>query len=151
MRTLSFLLIFAGVTALGTAFHRASSGQTEAAPVEPRDVAVSALEKGDSLRQSDPRRAMAFYRACLALEGTGEDPTVFARARERLASLEPRPTPAPVETPIEKPQPRKGVTTVLAAKPEVHAVLENAVVPVKTERPTVISVGPDGLIYDAEP
>src|SRR5262245_2653037 len=126
MRTLTFAIVLLGTTAVGVAFHRPTSGTADAskAPAEP-DVALAALAKADTLAKSDPKRAAAFYRACLALEGAAGDPATFRAARERLKALQaPKITtiakmPTPVPTPVvEKPQPRKGTVTALAAKIE---------------------------------
>jgi hypothetical protein len=145
MRTLTFAIVLLGTTAVGVAFHRPTSGTADASkvPTEP-DVAVAALSKADALAKVDPKRAAAFYRACLALEGAAGDAATFRAARERLKALEtPKPTTiAKMPTPVEKPQPRKGTVTVLAEKIEPSP--EAAPV-------TAVSVGPDGVVYDEQP
>ncbi len=157
MRTLIFAVILLSTTAVGVAFHRPTSGNAGASrSADEPDVAVAALAKADALAKVDPKRAAAFYRACLALEGAAGDPATFRAARARLKALEtPKPTliatmPTPVPTVvIEKPQPRKGTVTALAAKiepsPEVEAVKVEAV-PARA-----VSVGPDGVVYDEQP
>jgi hypothetical protein len=156
MRTLIFAVILLSTTAVGVAFHRPTSGTADASKVaaEP-DVAVAALAKADALAKTDPKRAAAFYRACLALEGAAGDPATFRAARARLKALEtPKVTviakmPTPVPTVVEKPQPRKGTVTALAAKiepsPEVEAVK------VEATPARAVSVGPDGVVYDEQP
>ncbi|MGL4553578.1 MAG: hypothetical protein ACRC33_20645 [Gemmataceae bacterium] len=140
MRTLTFAAVLMTTTAVSVAFHRPTSGEAETSRASSPevDLAAAALAKADGLAKADPKRAAAFYRACLALEGAGGEPATFRAARERLKAME---APAP--------QPRKGAVTALAAK----VVPGPEAVPVKADAPrvTAISVGPDGVVYDERP
>lgn len=133
MRHAVLAVAFLTVTAVGVAFHRPASGDAAASRATPEpDVARSMLEKADALAKADPKRAAAFYRACLALEGAAGDAALFDDARTKLKAVEARLVP--------KPTPRKGVVTMLAAKAEPAPEAVPA-------RP--VSVSPDGVVYEA--
>ncbi|MFQ3593146.1 MAG: hypothetical protein SNJ82_08150, partial [Gemmataceae bacterium] len=122
---------------------RATVAPTTSAPPS-IDLARLALEQANALATdlTQTERALAHYRACLALEETEAAPALFQQARQQLQRLQARLAP-------------KGTVNTLAAKvepvsePSSAAVVE---VVVPSSRPSrAISVGPDGLVYDEEP
>jgi hypothetical protein len=173
MRTLSVSLAFVILTGLAVAVYVPTTGLAEGArqvvtpsPLVKLDLASVALQQADALA-TDPaqtERAVAHYRACLALESAGGDARIFANARQRLQVLLARTAPkGTVQTLAAKIEPTKGQPRLLAVKSEPTAEAASQAVPSPTRSLTrspiaspvrssgAISVGPDGLVYDEAP
>jgi hypothetical protein len=176
MRTLSVSLALLLLTGLGVVFHQPTTGHAEAARTQPVKAsepaapptaiptALPVLEMSEAeiarlllqraVRASeDPTKyehALSYCRAVLALESVAGGSESFALARQQYDRL------------LAQRNPPKGQVHVLAAKiestpaPRVQQTLIRQPLPVSEPKAPstsarIISVGPDGLVYDEEP
>jgi hypothetical protein len=178
MRTLSVSVALVVLTGLAVCFHQPTTGHAEAARTQPAsataaeatartkpttlpvwemgeaDLARLLLKRAEqaSANPTTYEHALAYYQAALALESLagGGEPFVLARQQyDRLlvkANL-PKGQVHALAAKIDSPPATRVQPTLLPrSQPEPVASAPASPAPVR-----VISVGPDGLVYDEEP